>query len=123
MVSLGKGFTVRVGEAESRWGHGEPHRSFCKEISMNYRLNIENESYSVEDIRIPSELTLAAEPIGQPFSFVSPVRLTIGQRCALRGDSGVYQLLVNACLGFTYTPRFLVAGIIAHKESAVANAS
>jgi hypothetical protein len=83
---------------------------------MNYRLTIENENYPVEDIHIPLEATLATEPIGQPFLFVSPVRLTIGQRCVLCGDSSLYQLLVNTCFGFTYTPQFLVSGIIAAKS-------
>ena len=83
---------------------------------MNYRLSVEDETYSVEDIQIPSESTLAREPDGKPFSFISPVRLTLGQRCALRGDSGGYQLLVNACFGFTFTPRYFVSGIIATKE-------
>ncbi|MEI8314372.1 MAG: hypothetical protein WCG79_02860 [Verrucomicrobiota bacterium] len=90
---------------------------------MNYKLSIENETYPVEYINFPAESTLAREPIGKPFSFVSPVRLTIGQRCVLLGDSGGYQLLVNACLGFTYTPRFLVSGIIATKETVAASAA
>jgi len=83
---------------------------------MNYRISIENETYPVEDIHFLAESTLAREPIGQPFSFVSPVRLTIGQRCVLQGDSVGYQLLINACMGFTYTPRFFVSGVIATKE-------
>ena len=90
---------------------------------MNYKLSIDNETYPVEDIHFLRESTLAQEPVGKPFSFVSPVRLTIGQRCVLRGDSCGYQLLVNACLGFTYTPRYFVSGIIAAKEAIVASAS
>ena len=83
---------------------------------MNYRLNFENETYPVEDIHFPAESTLAHEFVGKPFSFVSPVRMTTGQSCVLRGDSVGYQLLVNACLGFTYTARFLVSGIIATNQ-------
>jgi len=84
---------------------------------MNYKLNFENATYRVEDIHFPAESALAHEPGGQPFSFVSPVRMKTGQNCVLRGDSGGYQLLVNACLGFTFTPRFLVSGIITTKEA------
>ena len=84
---------------------------------MNYKLSFENATYPVEDIHFPTESTLAHAPIGKPFSFVSPVRMTTGQNCVLRGDSGGYQLLVNACLGFTFTPRFLVSGIITTKEA------
>ena len=129
MVTSGRGFhgegLGEVGEAGSRWGYSEPHRNSAmrNEFVMNYKLNIENESYPVEDIHIPLEATLATEPIGQPFLFVSPVRLTIGQRCVLCGDSSLYQLLVNTCFGFTYTPQFLVSGIIAAKGTAVASAS
>ena len=90
---------------------------------MNYKLSIENETYPVEDINFLRESTLAQEPVGKPFSFVSPVRLPIGQRCMLRGDSCGYQLLINACLGFTFTPRFFVSGIIAAKEGVVASAA
>ena len=90
---------------------------------MSYRLNIDNETYPVEDIHFLRESTLAQEPVGKPFSFVSPVRLTIGQRCVLRGDSCGYQLLINACLGFTFMPKFFVSGIIAAREGAVASAS
>ncbi len=89
---------------------------------MNYELSIENETYPVEDIQLPAESTLAHEPVGKPFSFVAPIRIRTGQHCVLRGDSGGYQLLVNACLGFTFTPRYLVSGIIANKE-AVASTS
>ena len=90
---------------------------------MNYKLTFENETYHVEDIHFPAESTLAHEPVGKPFSFVSPVRMTTGQNCVLRGDLGGYHLLVNACLGFTYTARYLVSGIIATKEAAVVSAS
>jgi len=90
---------------------------------MNYRLSFENETYPVEDLHMPGEATRAQELAGKPFSFVSPVRLTIGQRYALLGDSGGYPLLINACLGFTYTPRYLVSGIIATQEAAAAGPS
>ena len=90
---------------------------------MNYRLSVANETYPVEDIHFLKESTLAQEPIGKPFSFVSPVRLLAGQRCVLRGDLGGYQLLINTCLGFTYTSRFFVAGIIVTTEAAVAGPS
>lgn len=88
---------------------------------MNYRLSLQNETYPVEDIRIPSEAALAQESAGKPFSFISPVRLTSGQRCALLGDSIGYPLLVDTCLGFTFSPRFLVAGTIASQEEAAAS--
>ena len=84
---------------------------------MNYRLSFQNETYSVEDLRIPSESTLADQPVGKPFSFVCPQRLTVGQCCLLLGDSVGYQLLVNSCSGFTYSLRYLVSGIIANKET------
>ena len=85
---------------------------------MNYRLSFENETYPVEDIRIQSKSILIEDPVGQHFSFISPVRLPVGQRCALLGDSAGYPLLVNACLGFSFSPRFLVSGIIATTEAA-----
>ena len=90
---------------------------------MNYELSIENETYPVEDIHIVSKSALTQDSIGKPFSFVSPVRMRTGQRCVLRGDSGSYQILVNACLGFTYTPRYLVSGIIETMEATVAQAA
>ena len=90
---------------------------------MNYELSIENETYSVEDIHIVSKSALAQESVGKPFSFVSPVRMRTGQRCVLRGESDSYQILVNACLGFTYTPRYLISGIIENKEAFVASAA
>jgi len=85
---------------------------------MNYRLSFESETYSVEDIRIPSESILTHQPVGKPFSFVSPVRMPVGQHCLLHGDAGGYRLLVNSCSGFTYSLRYLVSGIIATKETA-----
>ena len=90
---------------------------------MNYRLNVENETYPVEDIHFPTESTLAYASAGKPFSFISPVRLMSGQSCLLRGDSGGYQLQVDSCMGFTYTPRFLVSGIIVTRETATARAA
>ena len=90
---------------------------------MHYKLNFKNETYPVEDINIPAEFTLAQEPVGKHFSFVSPVQLAAGQSCALRGDSGGYQLLVNACFGFAFSSKFLVLGIIGNKETAVASTS
>ena len=80
---------------------------------MNYRLSFKNATYPVADLHIPLESFLAHEPGGQPFSFVSPVQLTIGQNCELLGDSGDYHLQIIACFGFTYLPQFLVSGIIA----------
>ena len=88
---------------------------------MNYKLSLENATYPVEEIRIPAESALAQVPVGQHFSFISPVRLTVGQRCALLGESVGYPLLVNACLGFSFSPRFLVSGIIAAPEEATAD--
>ena len=90
---------------------------------MNYRLSLQNETYPVEDIRIPAESLRAEESTGKYFCFISPVRLTVGQRCALLGDSVGYRLLVNACLGFTFSPRFLVSGIIASQDALAVSAS
>ena len=90
---------------------------------MSYKLSIENETYPVEDIHFLGESTLTREAVGKPFAFVSPVRLMIGQRCVLRGDSADYSLLINGCLGFTFTSRYFVAGIIAHKEVGIATAA
>jgi len=84
---------------------------------MNYKLSFQNETYAIEDIQIPSESTLARQPIGEAFSFVSPVRLTVGQRCTLIGGPVGHHLLVNSCSGFTYSVRYLVSGIIATKEA------
>lgn len=89
---------------------------------MNYRLSFQNATYPVADIHIPAESILAQAPGGQPFSFVSPVQLTIGQDCELLGDAGDYQLHVNACFGFTYLPQFLVSGVIAPPQVAPASA-
>ena len=93
------------------------------EINMNYRLSLQNETYPVEDIRIQSASVFPQEPAAKHFSFISPVRLTIGQCCALRGDSEDYLLLVNACLGFSFSPRFLVSGIIANPADDAGSAS
>ena len=83
---------------------------------MNYRLSVQDKIYPVEDINMPAQYRFAGETRGRPVSFVSPVRLPIGESCLLLADSVGYQLLVNACLGFTYSHRFLVSGIIAPKE-------
>ena len=88
---------------------------------MNYRLSLQNETYPVEEIRLPAESSRAQELAGKHFSFISPVPLTIGQRCALLGDSGGYPLLINACLGFTFSPRFLISGIITSSDDPAAN--
>ena len=90
---------------------------------MSYKLSIENETYPVEDIHFLGESTLTREAVGKTFSFVSPVRLTIGQLCVLRGEAADYQLLINGCLGFTFTARYFVSGIIAHKEVGIATAA
>ncbi|MCG3149648.1 MAG: hypothetical protein PCFJNLEI_03113 [Verrucomicrobiae bacterium] len=87
---------------------------------MNYRLSLQSATYPVEDIRIPAESILADQPVGQPFSFVAPVRVAVGQPCLLRGDSVGYQLMVNSCSGFTYSVRYLVSGTIATTAVAVA---
>ena len=79
---------------------------------MNYQLSLEDATYPVEDFRIAAESNFATKSTAQYFSLISPVRLPIGQRCALLGDSGGYPLLVNACLGFSFSPRFLVSGVI-----------
>ena len=62
---------------------------------MNYRLSFQNETYPVEDLRLPAAATPAYQSIGKPVSFVSPIRLTIGRGCMLLGDSVAYQLLVG----------------------------
>ena len=79
---------------------------------MNYRLSVANETHPIQDIQFPMTARLADGPVGKPLSFISPVRLRSGQQCVLRGDAGGYQFQVNACLGFTFTPRFLVSGMI-----------
>ena len=84
---------------------------------MNYKLSVANDTYLVEDIQLPTGFTPAQDPIGQPFSFVSPVPMRTGQCCVLRGDAVGYQLLVDVCFGFTFTPRYLVSGIITTKEA------
>ena len=83
---------------------------------MNYRLSVEDKIYPVEDINLPSGFTFAKDFAHKLVSFVSPIRLPIGESCLLLGDSVDYQLLVNTCMGFTYSQRFLVSGIIAPKE-------
>ena len=90
---------------------------------MNYRLSLQNATYPVEDIRLPVESPRGQELAGKHFSFISPVRLTIGQRCALLGDSSGYPLLINACLGFTFSSRFLVSGIITSQDDPAAGAT
>lgn len=85
---------------------------------MNYKLNFNRGSYTVQDLQFPSETILADAPAGHPFSFVSPVPLTIGQCCHLLGESVGYQLLVNRCAGFTYSLRYFISGTIVTKESA-----
>ena len=57
---------------------------------MSYKLSIENKTYPVEDIHFLRESTLAQEPVGKPFSFISPVHLPFGQSCVLHGNSGGY---------------------------------
>ena len=86
---------------------------------LNYRLSVANETYPVEDMHFLRESTLVQDPVGNPFSFVSPVRLMTGQHCVLWGDDGGYQLLINACMGFTYTPRYFISGIIVTRETAL----
>ena len=87
---------------------------------MNYRLSYQNETYPVEDLHLPRESTLEHEPVGQPFSFVSPVRLTIGQCCLLLGESVGYHLRVHSCSGFMCSVRYLVSGVTTTKEAAEA---
>ena len=87
---------------------------------MNYQLSLEDATYPVEDFRIAAESTFAKESTAKYFSFISPVRLSIGQRCALLGDSVGYPLLVNACLGFSFSQRFLISGIIANQVDSAA---
>ena len=87
---------------------------------MNYRFSFQNKTYHVEDLHIPTESILEHRPIGQPFSFVSPVRLTIGQCCLLLGKSVGHYLLVHSCSGFTCSVRYLVSGITTTKEAAEA---
>lgn len=92
---------------------------------MNYKLSFQNETYPVEDVRAPlkSTSTLVQQLVGKPFSFISPIRLAIGQSCKLIGNSIGYQLRVNSCSAFSFSNRYLVSGIIATKEAAMASAS
>jgi len=90
---------------------------------MNYKLSIENETYPVEDVRAPLKFTLAEQLVGKPFSFISPIRLAIDQRCKLIGDSIGYHLRVNSCSAFSFSDRYLVSGTIAAREAAMASAS
>jgi len=90
---------------------------------MSYKLNIENETYPVQDIHFLSVSAMTRETIGNTFSFVSPIRLTVGLCYKLYGDLADYQLQVNGCLGFTSISKYFVSGIILAKETAMANAS
>src|SRR5690349_16899567 len=85
---------------------------------MNYMLNIKSQNHPVEDIRLPSTTTLAHQPKGQPFSFVSSLRLPIGENCFLVGDAGGLQLEVHACFAFAYCGKFLISGVIVGKQNA-----
>lgn len=82
---------------------------------MNYILNVGNETYPIESLRIPSDAALSHQPEGRSLFFVSPVRLPVGESCSLVGDSVGYQLVVNGCFGFSYSLKFLVSGTIAGK--------
>lgn len=86
------------------------------ETGMRYLLNVESETYPIENIRI-SESVPSGSPEGKPFSFVSPVRLPIGKQCLLIGDREVYRLVVDGCFGFAYSLKFLVSGVIAGKQN------
>ena len=90
---------------------------------MNYRLSIENETYPVEELDIPLQFTFADNLSGKPVLFLSPVRLPIGGTCELLAASVGYRLLVNTCLEFPASQRFLVTGIIATKAMSVASPS
>ena len=90
---------------------------------MSYKLNIENETYLVQDIHFLSVSTLTREAIGNPFSFVSPIQLTVGLCYKLYGALADYQLQVNDCLVFTSISKYFVSGVILAKETAMANAS
>ena len=79
---------------------------------MSYRLNVESQTYPVEELRLPPAATLAAQPAGETLSFISPIHLPPGKNCALINEAGGFQLEVHGCLGFTFSVKFRVAGVI-----------
>lgn len=83
---------------------------------MNYQVTVASQTYPVEDPHLPTERVLEHDPEGQPFSFISPIRLNPGLVCVLAGDAGGYELIVNGCVGFAYSLRFLVTGTIAARH-------
>src|SRR5882672_693097 len=86
-----------------------------RDMVMSFILNVGSETYPIESLRIPSNVALDHQSEGCALFFVSPVRLPIGQSCALVNDEVGYQLVVNGCFGFSYSLKFLVSGTIASK--------
>jgi hypothetical protein len=79
---------------------------------MKYLLNVESKTYPVEGLQLPT----AGETLeGRGLSFVSPVRLPVGERCLLMGEAEGYQLVINGCFGFAYSLKYLISGTIAGK--------
>ena len=85
---------------------------------MKYEPNFENETCPVEDIPFLAASPLTWEAIGQPISFVSPVRLAAGLCYKLRGNLVGHHLQVYGCLGFAPISRYFVSGIIVTSETA-----
>ena len=79
---------------------------------MDYRLKIESQSYSVEELRLPPTAILALQPEGRKLAFISPVKLPLGKDCALVSEAGGFQLEVQGCFGFVYSLKYLVTGVI-----------
>ena len=84
---------------------------------MNYTLNVESQTYPVEDLRLPAATTLAVQPEGKTLFFVSPVKLPLGKNCALVNETGGFRLEVHGCFGFVYSLKYLVACVIIGKWS------
>lgn len=79
---------------------------------MDYMLTVGSRTYPVEEVRIPSEAILEAQPEGKPFFFVSPIPVTPGKHCSLVGDAGTYELSVGGCFGFNFALKYQVSGTI-----------
>ena len=79
---------------------------------MDYRLNVETQTYPVEDLRLPPAVTLAEHSAGRSPVFISPVKLPLGKHCALVSPAGGFNLEVQGCFGFVYSLKYLVTGRI-----------
>ena len=88
---------------------------------MAYKLCVENTTYPVQVVQTPTEIWLTHKPVRETISFISPVRLMIGQTCGLSNDSVDFQFRVESCLGFSFSSKFYVSGILNSKSEAVPN--